>query len=574
MEETGVKRKASTLMMVTVTVMLVIAFYTSNIKLAVAQGDYEIKRVNHRIEILYNGYILISDAIEISGSAPDSFLIGFPYRYGLHLVKCVAYNSTAIFQVQLDVPLEDKIGFYGVEIRGASLDFTVAFILSNDLLKVSDSSNYTLDFPAYPTLTKEVENCAVAIILPEDAGNVVVTKDDEVVNGAAYFKAPLPAFAYSPANLTFTLTDGGIQLFDINALERRVEISGTGEIGVSDSYYITSKSPKNMEHIEVVIPYNASNLRAEDQFGRKMPNVESIDVEKNSYTVAFSLPLESHGSTRFAIKYSLPSQVYINAYNINVTPLLFKNLNCYVKQASLNIALPEGARIQSLAGVSYGITRNAFQETAILSVEGVTYLESVVPSKTVSLMYEYNPLWLSFRPTLWMWALTLVGLAVAVVWKRPKAAEVAAALPTVAVRLSPEHIKSFVDAYEEKQKIISDLELLEVRVRKGKIPRRRYNVQKETLKTRLNSLSRKLTDIKERMRAAGGHYADLVRQLEVAETEITEVENSIKSIEARHSRGELSLEAYRRLLADYQRRKDKAETAIKGILLRLREEIH
>ncbi|MEM2972005.1 MAG: hypothetical protein QW270_06235 [Candidatus Bathyarchaeia archaeon] len=567
------KRKASMLIMTTVTVMLILAFYTPNIKLVAAQSDYKITRVNHRIEILYNGYILISDAIEISESAPNRFLIGFPYKYGSHIVKCVAYNSTAIFQVQLNVPLKDRIGFYGVEIFGVSRNFTVAFILSNDLLKVSDSS-YNLDFPAYPSLTEEAENCTVTIVLPEEAENIVVTKDDEVVNDTTYSKAPLPAFTYSLANLNFTFTGDKIQLFDINALGRQMEISGTGEIEVSDSYHITSKSPKNIDYVEVVVPYNASNLRAEDQFGRKMLDLEPIDAERNSYKVTFSLPLESRGSTRFAVKYSLLSQAYINAYNINVTPLLFKNLNCYVKQASLNIVLPEGAKIQSLVGASYGVTRSVFQETAVLSVEGVTYLESVVPSKNVSLVYEYNPLWLSFRPTLWMWALTLVGLAVAVVWKRPKAAEVAVPLPTIAVRLSPEHIKSFADTYEEKQKIISDLESLEVRVRKGKIPRRRYNVQRETLKTRLNSLSRKLTELKERMRAAGGHYADLVRQLEVAETEITEVEASIKSIEARHSRGELSLEAYRRLLADYQRRKDKAETAIKGILLRLREEIH
>jgi chromosome segregation ATPase len=173
-----------------------------------------------------------------------------------------------------------------------------------------------------------------------------------------------------------------------------------------------------------------------------------------------------------------------------------------------------------------------------------------------------------------MWALAVFGLAVVVVWKRPKGAavRVAAPLPAVAVRLRPEYVKSFVNAYEEKRKITLELESLETRVRKGKIPRRRYKVQRRTLETRLNSLSKSLAEFKERMRAAGGLYADLMRQLEVAETEINEVEASSRSIEARHSRGELSLEAYRKLLSDYQRRKEKAETTINGILLRLREE--
>jgi chromosome segregation ATPase len=65
-----------------------------------------------------------------------------------------------------------------------------------------------------------------------------------------------------------------------------------------------------------------------------------------------------------------------------------------------------------------------------------------------------------------------------------------------------------------------------------------------------------------------------MRQLEIAETEINEVESNIKSIEARHRRGDLTLEAYRKLLADYESRMEKAETTISGILLRIREEIH
>jgi hypothetical protein len=75
------------------------------------------------------------------------------------------------------------------------------------------------------------------------------------------------------------------------------------------------------------------------------------------------------------------------------------------------------------------------------------------------------------------------------------------------------------------------------------------------------------------MRSAGGHYADLMRQLEVAETELSDVEANVKSIEARYGRGEVSLEAYRKLSGDYQRKKEKAEATINGILLRLREEI-
>jgi len=41
----------------------------------------------------------------------------------------------------------------------------------------------------------------------------------------------------------------------------------------------------------------------------------------------------------------------------------------------------------------------------------------------------------------------------------------------------------------------------------------------------------------------------------------------------RHRLGEMSLEAYRKLLVEYEQKKENAETRISGILMRLREEL-
>jgi hypothetical protein len=227
----------------------------------------------------------------------------------------------------------------------------------------------------------------------------------------------------------------------------------------------------------------------------------------------------------------------------------------------------------TLIGNAYSITRSVFQETVTVNKQGISPLEDVFPSENVlRIVYEYDPLWLSFRPTLLVWALATVGCVVAAVWKRPKA-PVPVAAPAMAVRVRPEYARTFVNLYEEKRKIVSELGSLEAMVRKGRVPRRRYKVRRKTLETRLSTLTRSLAESTERMRAAGGKYADLMRQLEIAETEINEGDTNIRSIEARHSRGEISLETYRKLLADYQHRKEIAETTISGILLRLREEI-
>ena len=167
----------------------------------------------------------------------------------------------------------------------------------------------------------------------------------------------------------------------------------------------------------------------------------------------------------------------------------------------------------------------------------------------------------------------MIGCVVIVVMRRPRGQE-ALSIPTAATRLRPDYLKSFLNSYEEKMKIMAEMDSLEEKARKGRIPRQRYKIQRKTLETRYDTLSKGLVEYKGNLRVAGGHYASLMRELEVTEIELDEVETNLKSIDARHNRGELPLEGYRRLLGDYQRRKEKAQTTIDGILLRLREEIH
>jgi hypothetical protein len=571
------KKAVLAFVMITATALLFTSF-VYGVKTAEGNSsNYTIERVNHTIRVMYNCYVFISDTIEITGEASDGFLMGFPYTYGSYILRCAAYNSSDVFPVDLNVPLENHVGFYGVRINfpeATPQAFTVGFILSNGLVQQSVSNNtiYTLDFPAYPSLTKTVAACNVSIDLPEGATYVSGT-----VNTFSYSQNYLLEFTYSPAKVTFTVSD--MQMFNVKQLQSEVSVSGTGEIEGLDSYYIESKSLQEISAIDVILPPNASVSSVQDEFGRTMSQPEITSQETNRYKISFSSPLESYRATRFTVKYLLPSNYTVQAgtYDFEVTFPLFRNVNYYIESVSVTLALPEGARISSfentLIGSASDIVRGVFQETVTVSGGKVSLLDGALPSENaLQITYEYNPLWVSFRSTLWMWTLAIVGCVIVVAWKRPKTAAGVSA-PTAAVRLRPEFLKSFVDAYEEKTKATSELESLENRVQKGKIPRRRYKVQRKTLETRVSTLSRNLAELKEKMRAGGGHYVELMRQLEIAETEINEVETNIKSIEGRHNRGELSLEAYRKLLSDYQRRKERTNTAISGILLRLREEI-
>lgn len=575
------RKIALTLAVVTV-VMIFVSIPLSIKTVEATNDDYSIERVNHTINILYNGYILINDTIRIAGQVSDGFLIGFPYKYGPYILKALAYNKSDVFPINLNVPLEDRIGFYGAKIsfpQGTPQEFTVEFILSNNLISQSaqNKSRYLLDFPAYPSFTKPAIICNGSVVL-QGASYISSTIVD--INGTAanftYQQQNLPAFTFAPANVTFSSTSEGLQLSDVKELKREIILNEVGEIAGRDLYYIINRGLNETNFIEVILPPNASNPIAEDQFGRTLAGSSFVEQKSGRYKVLFTLPLRTNDSTRFAVQYSLPSQVYITIQDgtnlCNFTSLQFLNVSYYVEQASLTFVLPEGARILTYG--DFSIVRGTFQESLSLSFVGISPLEDrFVSMNALQVKYQYNPLWLAFRPTLWMWAITIIGSSVFMIWKRPRAPTRVPTMPlAVIAKLRPEDIRSFVSAYEEKRKLILNLESLESKLQKGRIPRRRYKVQRKILETRLNSLSRTINESKEKMRVAGSQYAELMHSLESAETEIDEVDTNIKNIEARHSRGDLSLEAYRKLLADYQRRREKANTTIDGILLRLREE--
>jgi hypothetical protein len=567
-------RKTTLLFGVLIIASVILVLITMGISPVEAEADYSIEQVFHTVKIMYNGYVFINDTFELNNitGAPNNFLMGFPDQYGQYVLKAVAFNDTTdSFPVTLDTPLNGHVGYYGVTIsfpHGTPQVFTVGFVLSFNLLtQTPNSTLYELNFPAYPSLMKEAAFCNVSIIVPPGASYVGGT-----VSGFAYEQQPLPELTRSPATLDFNLTEQSQLMVDIAKLSRVITVSGTGEVDGTDTYYITNEALTDLSAFQILLPPNASNPQATDMLGRTL-SITQIDANTSRYEVDFNVNATPGNSTLFVAKYSWPGGVITrSSTNFALDLSLFEHEDYYIDEVLVTIIFPEGATINAIENNSTlslnGIGKSMYQETAALGQEGVIVLNRV----SLGVTYGYNPFWASFRPTIWVWALAVVGCVVVVGTKRRPKGPARISISTGALKLGPEFLRSFVDTYEEKKKIDQELDSLETRMEKGRVPRRRYKVLRKTLETRFDAVVRKLNESKEKMRAAGGKYSGLMLQLEVAETEIGEVKANVKNAESLHNRGELSLEAYRNRLADYQRKKERAETTINGILLRLREE--
>jgi hypothetical protein len=596
----SVKRTNAMLLIVAFSLLCILPVALPSGLVSAQNAGYNIERVDHQINVLYSGNVAVVDTIHVSGQVTDGFTIGLPLKYSAYVLEGIAYDENHLYQINLG----DQAGFYGAEVNfngNSPSVFTVGFVLSNHLMTQQDQSNFTLDYPAYPSLTKTVGTCDVNIVFPNSPANLTISKDDGATTETSYEKTNLPAYTYSAGTANFQVPTGAIQLVTLNKLNRQITVDAAGLVSCTDTYTIINNSPISAGSFTIGLPINSTNVVVKDDFGRTLATVYAKSEDGTLFMANSTLSpfLAGNQSTVINAQYNFHSST-LKGSNYNVENLrLFPDFKYYIKQLTLTFAPPEGAKIVSPTAASLDssstLTRETFQDTLTITRNGISYLDFNAPEQNPLqlLSYEYNPVWASFRPTFWAALLAIIG-CVGVVFIRSrkpkdekspvtKSERVSTQKTTAAAtsqmketelkkvqHVTTETIRDFVDAYEDKKQLNAEIKALDARAQKGKIPRRQYKVQRNALEIRVEGITKHLEKAKALFRSTGT-YADLVRQLDSAEEDLSEAEEDIRSLESRQGKGEVSMEVYKKNIVDYQKRRDRAESAINGILLRLRE---
>ena len=599
-----VKRTIAALLITAFLLLVILPVALPSGTVSAQTSGYNIDKVDYEVQVMYSGQVVILDTIHVSGQVSDGFMIGLPYKYSAAVLKGIAYDDTHNYQLNLGVQLGNQSGFYGatVDFNGNSPSvFTVAFVLSNQLITEQGTSGGTLDFPAYPSLAQNVGTCDVSISFPSTPITLTVVKDDGNVNGDTYTKTNLPAYTYALGTATFQVPAGTLKLTTISSLNRQVTIDPTGKVTASDSYRIINNSTSLLNAFVLALPLEATNIIVKDQFSTAVANmVTSASGNVLLANATLGTFLAKGQSTVLVAQYNLPSATLQGANYVLSDFELFPQTTYFVNQATITFTPPEGATIVTPQAASLDssstLTRNTYQDTLTLAKEGLSYVDYLAPQQNIiQLAYNYNPIWVAFRPT--FWASLLASVACVTVFfvrrRKPKEETYAEKTERLSVKeqepMSPtqqkavgikvgqavtaETIKEFIDAYEDKKQLSAELKSMDAKAQKGRIPRRQYKVQRTAVETRLEGIDRSIERTKEKLKGTAGTYADLAKQLDLAEADLAEAEENIKTLDIRQSTGEISIEAYKRDIGDYQKQRDKAESAINGILLRLREKI-
>ncbi len=545
-------------------------------------ANLQVSKVDHAIEVRKGGLVVINDTVRLSAIGEgvislQNFSMGFPFQYGSNLDYGFAYE-TSNPDIQHTVVLNvgsRRIGFYGVNVNfdrtvdvseNKSYEFTVTFVFSN--LVSQDQYSTTLfnitSFPMYPSLVQDVTTCNVMVTLPNTANyqgsshtfNSTTIDSVKILN---HTRSPLENFTRESAWLVFSSDD--FTIIEVNKIERQLMPDQWGNLFLADLYQVTNKGTETLSELQVQLPQGAYSRSVRDASGDR-----PWSPTENGVTILLRNALNENEKATFTVAYQLPRENYVEKHGWHDFTLTFNSIESFnwtIRKLTVAVTLPEGAELQSSSMNPDSVQKNAFQEVATFVFLNATPFHDL----KFDLTYRQLVFWASFRPTLWMGVLAAVVAAIALFWRAPRVPRV----PTIPV--PPKDIRRFVNIYEKKTRRLQELESIEKQALKGKISRRQYRVRKRTLENRISVTSRDLASLREKMSTASPRYADMMRQIEVAETRLMGAETDIRRLETRYRQGEISKASYRRLLNEYNSRRDGAKTTIDGVLLRLREEI-
>ncbi len=410
------------LLAVSVALILPAALFVQTVN---AQSNYTIQNVNQTVEVMYSGQTVISYVISVNGTLPSDFQVGLPSNFSADVIKGYAYDSqNNTYQVELGTQLGSQSGFYAaqIDLNGKSPQvLTLVLIVSNSLLSQS-SDVYTLSYPAYPGLTQTAAACSVTFELPVSTTSISITKSDGDVNSLSYSPptTSLAAFTNEEAVATFNLTSAYIQNMDITQLSRQVTVNPTGTVTAIDTYNIENTSPSSLSTFVFDLPSQASSVTITDSSGNTL-TTSDLNATANSIQILATLSSDvaSAQSTVLIAQYTLPSAT-IQGTTYTATFNQFPSTNYYIDTATLTFTSPEGATISSASpDSSISIERTNYQESITSTQQGISFVNYNLPgATTLQVKFDYNTVWVSFRPVIIILVLAVIICIGIIIWKK------------------------------------------------------------------------------------------------------------------------------------------------------------
>lgn len=559
-------------------VIILSCLFSNYYQIEVIGSNESILNVSRETKVGDYGLVEVNDIFYFDnseGNEPINHLsFGFPQSL-----------NNNIRHIEIIDPQERKLEFKSRSDNEYNIEwFDVAF---GEPIKVGDKSSYNMtilfseiiefkepafifDFPIHPIASTEAANSNTIIMLPRDATPILSPNstlaeafvgDRQVLNQTI---SPLEPNEIKIASFNYT---SDIQkLINCISIEKKILFESNGEVIIKDNYSFFNYGD-DAAPIEIPVPEEIDEVALYDGVGF----VEDVGVEFPESRVSID-PRYTHfrngENFNFQIEYNIPQRDYIEQldwwgrykFSILVPPVE----DYIVDEYNIVLDFPEGTSFENIDPDEYTLVNSSRSSKAVIAYN----YDNVIPLdqfSEIEIIYKFVPFWASITPLnilLMIMGLVVISL-IALTLKKP-------AKPTV--KMPIEKIRKYVDLQDEKNESRHQLEKQDEELIRGRISRREHQRRKKTIGIRISELNRNMMPLKNELRKADTRYAEAIRNIEKSESEIEALRMNRFQLRGQYRSGRLIKDAYESLISDIDRKINKAEDTLEGLLITLREE--
>ena len=375
-------------------------------------------------------------------------------------------------------------------------------------------------------------------------------------------------------NVTFvTIKTLQLTALLIEEINREIFISPWGIIKNTEEITIENVGVIETALFSLNIPETAKNVKVYDELGELFGVIEKSDLDHSKKLLTVQLyqnrvSLTPLSKFKFFIEYNLPHEEYVS-YNwfqqsISIN-LLTTNYDFLVYKQTTKVVIEGCGTLDYVSSSPEAIYKAGGTKVLVYSSELVSPFEK----KPVLFTYTIDIFDLILRPIILIMLIAFLSSIFVLIIKTRKREEDVSVFKKEFIPTS--EIREFCSLFEEKNALLLEIRKAEIDTKRKKIAKKSYKnlLTKNTAK--IDQIKQEIIPFKKILMESSMTYSNVIKKLEILDTERISVNDSLNLLESRYKRGKLpSKAAYQKLSDDFFNRRKKIDRTIDKYIQQLR----
>jgi len=359
---------------------------------------------------------------------------------------------------------------------------------------------------------------------------------------------------------------------EIEEINRDIMVSPWGLIKIKEEYLIKNLGYFEQRNLFLNLPAKATNIYLFDDLGELSGIISDLE---NSNRKKLEINLVQNRATltpssviKFTLTYNLPFENYFTTNWLQESlqiDLLTTKYDYLGKKQTINILIEGCENIDYISSPPVAIKQSGGSKIIVYYSDYVSPLEN----KIVLLTFSIDLFDLLLRPILIILAIAVISSLYVLLMKSSKREEDISLFKKEYLPVN--EIREFCSLYEEKNALILEIRKAEAEAKRKKLAKKTYKNLLAKNTTKIDQIKNEIMPFKKVLIETSETFDNILKKLDVLDTERISVDDSLNLLETRYKRGRLpSKAAYQKLSDDFFNRRKKIDRTIDRYIQQLR----